>query len=368
MGVVRIARWPGATNIMGMRTHTLVSYAAAALAVAACSHAPPADYAPDPGLVGQMKAIRIVTTSTACPGQAFYASYTAVMNDGTEVPFATRYDKKHPPRLHVIFLDRSSPQADALQDGGWAAERDPLVSAQTGFHLNAALRFKPAIRGEAVVTPDYSCTNHAFGFEGEGGHDGPDVTVRLAMGRTPYIEKLLIAAIEVADAPPFYAFYNASTIPPRSFLIIEARGGRGYSGQGGRAGLKGNNGNHCGDGGNGGNGEGGGVDITIIVPQEEPFLAGVVDARTPGGKGGPGGRGGAGGGAGPGGDADKDARGNACPKGKDGSAGTAGVNGADGREGPYGSQPQVITVPNNSVLGPFAPAAILDLLARGPRR
>src|SRR5437660_6485898 len=115
---------------MGMRTPTLVAYRAAALAVAGCSHAPPADYAPDPGLVAQMKAIRIVTTSTACPGQGFPASYTAVMNDGTEIPFATSYDKKHPPKLHVIFLDRSSPQADALQDGAWAAERDPLVSAR----------------------------------------------------------------------------------------------------------------------------------------------------------------------------------------------------------------------------------------------
>ena len=56
MGVVRIARWPGATNIMGMRTHPLVSYAAAALAVAACSHAPPADYAPDPTIVGMATA------------------------------------------------------------------------------------------------------------------------------------------------------------------------------------------------------------------------------------------------------------------------------------------------------------------------
>src|SRR5258708_31073293 len=181
------------------------------------------------------------------------------MNDGTEIPFATKYDKIHPPRLHVIFLDRSSPQADALEDGGWAADRDPLLSAATGFHLSAALRFKPAVRGDAVVTPDYSCTNHAFGFESEAGHDGPDVPVRLAMGHTPYVDKLLIAAIEVADAPPFYALYNASTMPPRSFLVIEARGGRGLSGQAGRAGLKGTSGASCGDGGNGGAGESGGV-------------------------------------------------------------------------------------------------------------
>ncbi|HEX9395072.1 MAG TPA: hypothetical protein VF923_10475, partial [Gemmatimonadales bacterium] len=266
--------------------------------------------------------------------------------------------------------------ADALEDGGWAADRDPLLSAATGFHLSAALRFKPAVRGDAVVTPDYSCTNHAFGFESEAGHDGPDVTVRLAMGHTPYVDKLLIAAIEVADAPPFYALYNASTIPPRSFLIVEARGGRGLFGQAGRAGLKGTSGAGCGDGGNGGAGESGGVGgpggrgghITIIVPDEEPFLAGVVDARTPGGKGGPGGRGGAGGTAGAAGTPGNDSRGNACPKGKDGAVGTAGVAGADGREGPYGSQPQVIAVPNGSVLGPLAPAAILDLLAHGPRR
>src|SRR5437879_13840077 len=99
---------------MGMRTPTLVSYAAAALAVAACSHAPPADYAPDPGLVAQMKAIRIVTTSNACPGQGFPASYTAVMDGGTELPFATSYDKKHPPKLHLIVLDLSIAHAAAV--------------------------------------------------------------------------------------------------------------------------------------------------------------------------------------------------------------------------------------------------------------
>lgn len=359
-----------------MNATRLPLYAAAALAVGACSHAPPADYAPDPGLVAQMRQIRIVTTSSACPGQAFAASYTAVMNDGTEIPFATRYDKKHPPRLHVTFLDRSSPQADALQDGGWAAERDPLVSATSGFHLSAALRFKPAIRGDAVVTPDYSCSNHAFGFEGAPGYDGPDVTVRLALGRSPYVDKLLIAAIEVADAPPFYAFYDATVIPPRDFLIIEARGGRGVTGVAGRPGLKGTTGAACGDGGSGGPGEGGGAGgqggrgghITIIVPQEEPFLAGLVAARTPGGKGGAGGRGGAGGGGGPAGAAGNDARGNACPKARDGVAGAAGAAGAEGREGGFGSQPQVITVPNGSVLGPLAPTAILDLLLRGPRR
>src|SRR6266571_9300536 len=68
----------------------------------ACSHAPPADFAPDPGLVAQIRDIRIVTTQDrACPGGWIQASYEAVLADGSRVPFARSYDKKHPPRLHV---------------------------------------------------------------------------------------------------------------------------------------------------------------------------------------------------------------------------------------------------------------------------
>src|ERR1043166_9515835 len=80
--------------------------------VTGCSHKPPADFVPDPGLVAQVRDIRIVTTpARACPGATLQASYEAVLVDGTRVPFARTYDRKHPPRLHVVFLERSSPDA-----------------------------------------------------------------------------------------------------------------------------------------------------------------------------------------------------------------------------------------------------------------
>src|SRR5436309_2700925 len=80
--------------------------------LASCSHAPPPDFAPDPGLVSQIRDIRIVTGYTrACPGAVIPTSYEAVLADGARVPFARSYDKKHPPRLHVVFLDRESPDA-----------------------------------------------------------------------------------------------------------------------------------------------------------------------------------------------------------------------------------------------------------------
>src|SRR2546426_688361 len=76
---------------------------------AACSHAPPADFAPDPGLLARIREIQIRTTAAqACPGTAIAASYDAVLDDGTHVPFQRTYDKKHPPRLHTVFLDLSS--------------------------------------------------------------------------------------------------------------------------------------------------------------------------------------------------------------------------------------------------------------------
>jgi len=82
-----------------------------ALIAAACSHGPPPDFAPDPGLVEQIREIRMATSTTACPGETFAAYYTAVLNDGALVSFDTRYDKNHPPRLHVSFLDRVSEEA-----------------------------------------------------------------------------------------------------------------------------------------------------------------------------------------------------------------------------------------------------------------
>src|SRR5213080_2655845 len=91
--------------------HCVTSFCATIL-VLGCSHAPPADFAPDPGLVAQVKDIRIVTSyARACPGSVIAATYEAVLASGERVPFARSYDKKHPPRLHVVFLDRESPDA-----------------------------------------------------------------------------------------------------------------------------------------------------------------------------------------------------------------------------------------------------------------
>src|SRR5207248_8719810 len=91
--------------------HCVTSFCATIL-VFGCSHAPPADFAPDPGLVAQIKDIRIVTSyARACPGSVIATSYEAVLASGERVPFARSYDKKHPPRLHVVFLDRESPDA-----------------------------------------------------------------------------------------------------------------------------------------------------------------------------------------------------------------------------------------------------------------
>src|SRR5207245_5013464 len=52
-----------------------------------CSHAPPADFAPDPGLVAQVKDVRIVTSDgRACPGSVSLASYDALPSICGRVP------------------------------------------------------------------------------------------------------------------------------------------------------------------------------------------------------------------------------------------------------------------------------------------
>src|SRR2546430_17078668 len=49
--------------------------------VAACSHAPPPDFAPDPGLIAQARDLRIGTTQArACPGGGTQASYAATLS------------------------------------------------------------------------------------------------------------------------------------------------------------------------------------------------------------------------------------------------------------------------------------------------
>ena len=98
---------------------------AAVVLTAACGpKRPPPSFAPDPGLVEQIRELRMSTSTRACPGESFGAIYTAVLNDGSVVPFESRYDEDHPPRLHVVFLERSSPEATPLEGGGWNAYRD----------------------------------------------------------------------------------------------------------------------------------------------------------------------------------------------------------------------------------------------------
>src|SRR5437667_9792141 len=147
---------------------------------------PPPSVAPDPGLVEQIREIRMSTSMRACPGESFGAVYTAVLNDGSLVPFETRYDKDNPPRLHVVFLARSSPEATPLESGGWSTYRDPLATAITGFRLTASFKAKPSITTSTVVTPEYSCMQQAFGFRGAGaGASGPQVTTRVGILRPP---------------------------------------------------------------------------------------------------------------------------------------------------------------------------------------
>ena len=70
----------------------------ATLLLAACSHAPPEGFAPDPGLVGQIRDIRIVTAyARACPGSTIPTTYEAVLADGSRVPFSrTQEGKQYP--------------------------------------------------------------------------------------------------------------------------------------------------------------------------------------------------------------------------------------------------------------------------------
>jgi hypothetical protein len=352
---------------------------------AACSHQPPEDFAPDPGLVAQIRDLRVSTTpARACPGAVLRTSYEAVLTDGSRVPFARSYDKKHPPRLHVVFLERSSPDGISQEDGDWVTTANPLWTAVSGIRLTAALRAKPDVRNSVVIPPEYSCLPHAFSFSGEpggtaqAGDNGPDVTVRLAILRSPFYDRLLVAGVEVGLAPPFYVLADGSTIPPADWLVIESRGGRGGTGAQGPTGADGAAGaSGCpaqpgGNGGNGGNGGQGGAGgrggrVNIIVSAEEPFLAGVVDARSRGGAGGPGGPGANGGKGGKGGQGTMSGDNRRCPDGADGAAGQKGTAGPVGQQGYPGPRPQIVTLPARDVFGPHLPPELAALMERAAR-
>src|SRR5205807_2376498 len=160
------------------------------------------------------------------------------------------YDKKHPPRLHVVFLDRESPDAVSQEDGDWVTERDPLATVSTGFRLKATLRANSKVTSTVVVPPYYGCMPHTFTFSGEPGGPGG----------------------------------NGGT------------GGPGASG--GRGGR-----------------------VSVVVPVDQPLLAGLVEGRSPGGAGGAGGAGGTGGRAGKGGKGQTDQSNRRCPDAADGPPG-----------------------------------------------
>jgi hypothetical protein len=358
----------------------------AALLVFGCSHAPPEGFAPDPGLVAQIRDIRIVTGyARACPGATIPATYEAVLTDGSRVPFSRSYDKKHPPRLHVIFLDRESPDAVSQEDGDWVAERDPLVTVSTGFRLTATLRANASIRNTVVVPPDYRCMPHTFVFSGEpggpgeAGEPGPDAAVRLAVLRSPFYDKLFVAGIQVGLAQPFYVLQDATAVPPADWLVIESRGGRGGTGVAGTKGTDGSAGaGGCpaqpgapgGNGGNGGPGGSGGHGgrVSVIVPLDNPFLAGIVAGRSPGGAGGPGGPGGAGGRGGKGGQGAPDATNRRCQDAVDGAPGQAGSAGPTGSQGGPGPRTVVVTAPAREIFGVQVPPELGSLLERLQRR
>lgn len=364
-----------------------------ALAAAGCHHGPPPDFAPDPAVLARIVRIQMLTSpAVVCPGQQIQTEYDAVLNDSSTVPFESRYDKKHPPRLHVVFLRRTSPEAVPQEDGDWTTNRDPLLSAMHGFRLTAFLLANPSINTSAVVAPEYSCMPHAFGFSGATGgqnvpgEDGPDVTVRVGILRSPYVNRLLVASIEVGQAPPLFVMADADRVPPSDWLIVETRGGRGgrgtdgaagQKGSAGQAGCPGTTGGPGGAGGSGGVGASGGRGgrVTVIGPQTEPFLVGLVEGRSLGGEGGPGGRGGKGGAGGAGGPArvpegsPPDRRCMAASQGPNGADGAAGTQGPPGVPGP---RPQTLTLPAREVFAPIAQmvpelAALVDY-AQGNRR
>ena len=351
-----------------------------------CSHAPPADFVPDPGLVSQIRDIRIITGyGRVCPGAVIPTNYEAVLADGARVPFARSYDKKHPPRLHVVFLDRESADAVSQEDGDWVTNGNALETVTTGFRLTATLRAKPSATNTVVVPPDYSCMRHSFSFWGEQGGvgqpggNGPDVTVRLAVLRSPFYDKLFVAGTQVGLAPPYYVLADASVVPPADWLLIETRGGRGgpgvagVPGTDGAAGAAGCPAQPGAPGGNGGNGAPGGTGgrggrINIIVPLDDPFLAGIVDGRSTGGPGGPGGTGGPGGSGGNGGKGALDAGNRRCSDAADGPPGQKGAAGPAGAQGAGGARAFVVTAPMKEVFGLQVPPEIGGLLERLQRR
>lgn len=353
---------------------------ACALGLAGCGpKRPPPDLAPDPGLAARIREIHLeVLDAAVCPGGAIRATYTATLDDGSVLPFSRSWDEDDPPPLHVIMLRRMSPEATPRENGDWVTDADPLRTAMTGYRLTATVKVRTSLNVQETVAPDYSCGRHEFGFVGRAGTDGgagengPDVTVRLGVVSSPWYDRLLVAGIEVGLAPPFYVFADADRVPPADWLRVATEGGRGgpgahgSAGQAGADGQPGCPGSPGGAGGAGGNGSRGGRGgrggrVTIYAPDEDPFLAGLVDAQSVSGPGGKGGAGGTGGAGGKGGPVTTDAN-RRCQPGADGAQGSNGSDGAEGPSGPPSPGADIVIVPLADVFGPRIPATLVDLI------
>lgn len=352
----------------------------------ACSSGPPPGFAPDPGLVTRMESIEMIPSSrTLCPGGEVQMDYYAVMEDGARIPFETRYDEDNPPTLHMVMLNRFGRDVTPQGNGSWRARRDPLRTAMSGFELNASLKVNPSIAGAEVLEPEYSCVQNAFSFSGrngsrgQAGRNGQDVVVRIGILSSPYVDRLLVAGVEVEQAPAIYLLFDADRVRSADWLHIVARGGRGGRGIRGEQGVQGAQGTSgsCpgekgapggagGVGGPGGTGGRGGR-VTVIVSEDDRLLAGLVDVEVPGGRGGEGGDGGAGGTGGEGGTPGTRrsvpvSPGVACTAGVEGDSGPDGPEGREGRDGRRGPSMEIIEVSEGSVFGNRVPPSLAELI------
>ena len=338
------------------------------LGLAACHRGPLPALTPAPAVLARIRHLRINVPKAACPGSAFAASYDGQLDDGSFLPH----------RLPPELLTLASPDATPLVTGDWTPSADPLASLPRGFPIVATLRTDTTVADTVVVAPEYSCLPRGLRFEGpEGqpgarGGDGPPITVHVGFVRTPYFPTLVVAAIQVADAAPFYLVADAAKVMPASWLRIESVGGRGgwgvpgspgRNGAPGADGCPGQPGEHGEVGGPGGpGGQGGrGGPITIVGPSDWPLFAVLIDARSVGGPGGAGGGGGAGGEGGKGGVHFQAAHA-VCVDGAVGPPGRRGTAGRDGPQGPAGPHLEVATVDPRDVFGADAPAILRSLV------
>jgi hypothetical protein len=373
--------WSSWLSSMLSRCRSLVL----AVTAAACASQFPAEFTPDPATIERIVEIRMRTGSDqVCPGETITASYDAVFDDGGVLPFASDFDRKDPPQLHVSLLELTSPEATATEDGSWIADPDPLASAMTGFRLSASLRTQTSVNVTQVVKPQYSCLDHTFSFEGTAGAvgstggPGPNVVVRLAALSSPFYDRLLVAGIEVGSDPPRYTLADMHAVSSSHWLVVESKGGRGGQGTHGRNGregapsqrygVAGGRGENGGLGGAGGAGGRGGQ-ITVILPTEQPLPAELVKATTTGGGGGAGGVGGFGGSGGAGVAEVRDSTGAViCRAGRRGSNGNHGAAGPPGRSGNPGPALRLYRLPRHEVLGANLPPMLQELIEFTRRR